>query len=78
MKKDTVILALALLVIVLLFGQSRGPHPEIQDTTAVMRPADFPVWSPPVAGQRGTESRLYAPCPITPWALPRQSKEHLV
>jgi uncharacterized membrane protein len=31
-------------------------------------------WSPPSPD----DSRLYANCPITPWARPTHSKEHMV
>jgi hypothetical protein len=75
MMKDAALLVLVALLAIAVLGRGRDPQAAIQDTT-LLRRADLPAWKPPSVVP--DDGRLFAPCPITPWALPTHSKEHPV
>jgi hypothetical protein len=76
--KDGIILALLAVIALLAIGRDDRPEAQIEDVSAApvhraaLHQADLPAWQPPA----GDDSRLFATCPVTPWALPHQVPEH--
>lgn len=64
--------AIALLIIALLavIALAASEHSRLNSGLPLVRA----TWRPPSP----EDSRLFANCPITPWALPTHSKEHIV